>query len=147
MRLYLDVCCLGRLDDDPGQARISLEADAIELIFQRIAANQWEWISSEAIDIEIGHNPNPERRSRARMLVADCHHKVAVGVAEAERAAQLVTLGFGAMDGVHLACAESGGAQVFLTTDDRLLRLARRLRSALKVRVENPITWLRQVIP
>ena len=40
MRLYLDVCCLGRLDDDPGQPRIRLEADAIELILHRIAANQ-----------------------------------------------------------------------------------------------------------
>ena len=99
------------------------------------------------MEVEVRRHPDPERRRRARMLVADCHHKVAVGVADAEHAAQLVTLGFGARDGVHLACAESGGAQVFLTTDDRLLRLARRVRSALKVRVENPITWLRRVVP
>jgi len=81
------------------------------------------------------------------MLLVDCHCRVAVGAIEAERAAQLSSLGFGAMDAVHLACVESGAVDVFLTTDDRLLRLARRVRSALKVRVENPITWLRRVIP
>jgi hypothetical protein len=37
----------------------------------------------------------------------------------------LETLGFGSFDALHSACAESAGAEVFLTTDDRL-RLAAR---------------------
>jgi len=45
-------------------------------------------------------------------------------------------------DAVHLACAESGKADVFLTTDDRLLKLAKRLAKKLHVTVENPLDWM-----
>ena len=58
------------------------------------------------------------------------------------RAKELGQLGFKAYDALHLACAEEGKAQVFLTTDDRLLRKAKRYRSLLHVRVENPVFWL-----
>lgn len=43
------------------------------------------------------------------------------------------------------ACAESGRADVFLTTDDDLLRKASRHKSKLRVRVMNPILWVREV--
>jgi len=53
--------------------------------------------------------------------------------------------GFSAFDALHLACAESGEVDVFLTTDDRLLRKAGTYAKQLRVRVENPLTWLREV--
>ena len=43
---------------------------------------------------------------------------------------------------IRKANAESGNADVFLTTDDRLLRRAKRLSSKLHVQVENPYEWL-----
>ena len=45
-----------------------------------------------------------------------------------------------------LACAESGGAEIFLTTDDQLLRLAERVEEQLKIRVRNPLTWLKEIM-
>lgn len=48
-------------------------------------------------------------------------------------------------DALHLACAESGNASVFLTTDDKLLSLAIRLSQQLRIRVENPLVWLNEV--
>jgi predicted nucleic acid-binding protein len=54
-------------------------------------------------------------------------------------------LGFKQWDALHLACAESGQVDIFLTTDDKLLRLAHRVAAQLKVRVENPLTWLTEV--
>lgn len=45
---------------------------------------------------------------------------------------------------LHLACAESGDAQLFLTTDDRLLRRAHRFTDQIKLQVENPLIWLRE---
>jgi predicted nucleic acid-binding protein len=61
------------------------------------------------------------------------------------RALQLEALGFGAVDALHLACAESTKADVLLTTDDGLLRLAARFAGQLRVRVANPVTWLSEV--
>ena len=57
----------------------------------------------------------------------------------------LESLGFKHYDALHIACAESGGADVLLTTDDRMLRLAKRHSAQLQVRVENPYTWLQTI--
>ena len=59
---------------------------------------------------------------------------------------ELERLGFRAYDALHLACAEEGGADVLLTTDDRFLRRAERHGNILRVQIENPILWLLEVI-
>jgi predicted nucleic acid-binding protein len=69
-------------------------------------------------------------------------HKVLIGEAELSRAIRLVTLGFRGFDALHIACAEAGKCDVFLTTDDRLLKRAIQNRKALNVEVANPLTWL-----
>jgi predicted nucleic acid-binding protein len=53
----------------------------------------------------------------------------------AQRTAQLMRLGFRNFDALHVASAESAGADVFATCDDRLLAAARRNADALRVRV------------
>jgi predicted nucleic acid-binding protein len=63
-----------------------------------------------------------------------------------KRASQLKEIGFGAYDALHLACAEHGDANVFLTTDDKVLRLASKCSSQLKIKVYNPLIWLKEVI-
>jgi len=62
------------------------------------------------------------------------------------RAQELEKLGFHTIDALHLACAERGGADVFLTTDDRLLRLAVRVSEHLRIQVANPLAWLAKVV-
>ena len=49
------------------------------------------------------------------------------------------------LDALHIAYAESGGADILLTTDDRMLRRAKHFRSQLRVRIENPYTWLEEI--
>ncbi|NLB42830.1 MAG: type II toxin-antitoxin system VapC family toxin [Clostridiales bacterium] len=44
---------------------------------------------------------------------------------------------------MHLALAESYGLDVFLTTDDRLLKTAKKIN--LKIKTMNPVTWLMEV--
>ena len=84
-------------------------------------------------------------RQRVRSLVEHAHHSVSVGPSEVERAKELETWGIAAYDALHLACAESGGADVLLTTDDRFLLRSAARASDLHVRVANPLTWLREV--
>ena len=62
-----------------------------------------------------------------------------------KRALELKAIGFGAYDALHLACAEHSNADVFLTTDDKLLRLSRECSGTLKVKVDNPLIWLKEV--
>jgi hypothetical protein len=144
-RIYLDVCCLNRPFDDQTQARIHLEAEAVLMILVQCGAGDWEWLGSEALDGEIEQTPDPERRRRVQLVASHAHHSIFIGPLEMERAQQLEAQGFAAFDALHLACAESGEATVFLTTDDKLLRKAVALAAQLQVRVENPLTWLREV--
>lgn len=58
------------------------------------------------------------------------------------RSRQLEELGFGLYDSFHLACAEAAQVDIFLSTDDRLLKNALRHRATLKVEVSNPVIWL-----
>ncbi len=144
-RIYLDVCCLNRPFDDQTHDRIHLEAEAVLLILTHIEAGEWQWIGSEVMGFEIDQALDPDRKHRVKLILAHVDHSIEVNQAEIDRAKKLEALGFHAYDALHLACAESGGAELFLTTDDRLLRLASRLSGQLGVRVENPLTWLKEV--
>jgi predicted nucleic acid-binding protein len=144
-RIYLDVCCLNRPFDDQTQARIRLEAEAVLMILSRCEAGDWEWLGSEVIGLEISRTPDPERRRRVQLLVSHAHQVITVGHSEIERAEQFQAWKISAFDALHIACAEMGGADVFLTTDDELLRKLAAHAEQLDVRVENPLIWLREV--
>jgi predicted nucleic acid-binding protein len=62
-----------------------------------------------------------------------------------ERAAELAGLGFKPADAVHVAAAEQANADVLLSCDDRLCRLAKRRRRDLQVKVASPVDWLKEV--
>ena len=144
--IYLDVCCLNRPFDDQTQARIHLEAEAVLAIVGQCETTDWEWISSEVIETEISRIPDTERRRRVQTLASHSHRIVIIGQKEVERARELETWGIPAYDALHLACAESGEADVFLTTDDQLIRKSTAHAKQLKVLVDNPLAWAEEVL-
>lgn len=147
MRLYLDACCLNRMTDDQSQARIRDEAEAVEAILRMVRVGGATWVSSAVLEIEINRNPNADRRHDVARLLALANEVVVPGSPAAERAAFLQKLGFDPFDALHLACAEEGEVDVFLTTDDDLIRLARRRIDEIRTRVINPVSWYQEVAP
>lgn len=146
MLIYLDVCCLNRPFDNQSQERVRLEAEAVLLILTRCQQHQWHLVGSEAIDFEIARIPDPERKHKVSLLASVATSKVTITDRITHRASQLEVLGFKATDALHIACAEASKSRVLLTTDDRLLRRARTYRNIVKVRIENPVRWLMEVI-
>ena len=146
LRIYLDVCCLNRPFDDQRQDRIRLEAEAVLLIMGRCEAGAWQWLSSAVVEEEVNHTPSSERRSRVRQMLSGAHGTVALTDVAISRAQELKALGFRTYDALHLACAEQATVDIFLTTDDRVLRIATRHTAQLQVRVANPLAWLLEVI-
>ncbi len=144
MRVYMDVSCLNRPFDDQRQDRIHLESEAVALIFQRSDGGEWAHVSSRMAEIEIEAMVDDERRRRVLALLPEPRNRVALTAGVVRRAANLIELGFKPADATHLAAAEAARADVMLTCDDRLLRRARRVRRQLKVRVDNPVVWLRE---
>jgi len=137
---------LNRPFDDQRQDRIRLEAEAVLLILGHCEAGAWEWISSAIVEEEVNNTPSHERRLRVRSMLSGVHGTVALTDAAVTRAQALKGMGFRTYDALHLACAEEARVDVFLTTDDRVFRLATRQTEPLKVRVANPLDWLLEVI-
>ena len=146
MKIYLDCCVLNRPFDDQSQERIRLETEAIILLLARLERKEWVWLGSQALEIEIDKAPDGEQPSRLRRVNEFVSSTIEIGKQELERARELQNLGFVGFDAVHLACAESGKADVFLSTDDRLLKLAKKLAKKIRVTVENPLDWMKEMI-
>jgi hypothetical protein len=147
LRVYPDACCLSRLTDDQNQPRVRAEAEAVEHIMGMIRAGQATWVSSTVLSIEVRRNPDPERRRNADALLFFANEVVVPNQIVADRAREIEKRGFGTFDPLHLASAEQAGVEVFLTTDDVLLRRAERNAARLHPRVENPALWYQEVRP
>ena len=123
------------------------EAEAVESVLRMVREGLATWVSSTVLNIELSRNPDPARRREAEALLSFADELFVPELADANRARQIEEFGFTSFDALHLACAERLAADVFLTTDDVLLRRARRIGDALHVRVENPISWYQDVRP
>jgi predicted nucleic acid-binding protein len=145
VKIYLDACCLSRLTDDHSQPRVRGEAEAVENILRMVRQESVIWISSSVLSLEISRNPDTERRRGAEALLTFAREIFIPDSATADLAQRIERLGITSFDALHLASADQSGADVFLTTDDNLLGRARRGRGLLRIRVQNPVSWLREV--
>lgn len=146
MRVYLDVCCLNRPFDDRTQDRIHLEAEAILTILKYIEKKQWWMINSDAIIYEVNKIPDPERKTKVQFTLSNTNDYVQINEQILRRAKQIQQLGVKSFDALHIACAEAAQADIFLTTDDKLLKKVHQFVDKIKVKVNNPLNWIREVI-
>ena len=142
MRVYLDVCCFNRPFDDQSQERIRLEAEAVLLILQRVWTEDWQLISSDVVIDEIDQTPNPHRRKRLRQYLMYVDEAIRVNGSIRNRAQDIMDAGVTIEDALHIACAEYANVDVFLTTDDRLLRRGANTLPPLQCKIDNPLQWI-----
>ncbi len=145
MRIYLDTCCLSRIFDPQTQVRVDQEAEAVNRILTYCFSGYWYWIASDVLLNEVNQTPDLEQRVQIKTWLTFAHQTVHIGSVESSRGLQLEALGFKERDALHLACAESGEVNFFLTTDDRLLSRANRYQNRFHIDIENPYTWLREI--
>ncbi len=145
-RIYLDACCLNRPFDDQNQARIALETQAILTILRQCQSGRWQLINSAALEAELARMPNPEKLKNVKAILAIAKIKVVSTQWIETRSKELLTLGFSGYDAAHLASAERSCADIFLSTDDRLVRKAQQNVPLINIPVENPVSWLMKAI-
>jgi hypothetical protein len=143
-KIYLDVCCLNRPFDDQTQSRIRLETEAILEIVSRCRTGEWELLSSTALESEIARTPDLTRKEQVQEALAIAQYKILITKEISRRAINLTNFNIKNFDALHIACAE-GNADVFLTTDNRLLSKALSYRNNLNVLVANPMVWWAEV--
>ncbi|MBK1988984.1 PIN domain-containing protein [Sphaerospermopsis aphanizomenoides BCCUSP55] len=145
-RIYLDACCLNRPFDDQTQSRIYLEAQAIITIINQCQSGTWKLINSSALISELNQTPDIDRLQNVKKLLSIAKIKVINSSFIENRSAELQKLGFSSYDATHIASAERSQADVFLTTDDRLLKKAQTNSPLINVKINNPVQWLTEVI-
>ena len=137
-RIYLDLCCLKRPFADQRQERIRREAEAVAWILEQAENGSAIIVRSPALTIENDANPREDRRLAAAVWLQGSGLSIPHSPAIAKRARELNSLGFGVLDGLHLAYAEAAEARWFVTCDDGLGRTAQAHRASLAVAVIDP---------
>jgi predicted nucleic acid-binding protein len=130
--------------DDQSQTRIREEAEAVEKVLAAVRRGAVQLVSSEALEDEVCGNPSMERRVEAQTTLALAVTRFEIDDAVALRAKKLVGLGYRPVDALHLAAAESVGADVLLTTDERLLKRSARRLGNPRIPVRNPPSWIKE---
>ena len=142
MRIYLDMCCFNRPYDDQTQTRIRIETEAKVVIQQKIENAECQLLWSSILDFECAKNPFEEHRIailKWRKMATDL---IMVEQPALERATSLITCGISKFDALHVACSIAGGAEIFVTTDDRLLKRLRAVDDIVAMLPQNALAFL-----
>ena len=139
--IYLDTCCYSRLFDVSDQIDMIKEAGRIRYIIRDSFFGKYTIVGSGVVITEIRKNPNvKERRETERLYNITISDKAKASAQSILRAAELVSKGLKEMDALHLAAAESMGADYLLTVDKEFLKKASR-PNFTTVKVINPILF------
>lgn len=138
MRIYFNTSALNRPLDDLSFERARLEAEAVVGLLAAVESGRVDWIGSAYLDFEVEQDPDGERVRRVRSLLRLVRERVAASGAVAARARALERVGLRGLDALHMASAEAGGAELLITTDDRMIRRAVRAGRDLRVRLVTP---------
>jgi len=146
LHIYLDACCFNRPFDDQTQDRIRIEAESVIVLLRISLTGKVKLVGSDVLKHEINKTPDPIRKSQLLSLLnyISKFYSLNDGIVELSRKFQ--KSGFASYDSLHLAVAEICSADVFATTDDRILKLYRRKPDLFKVRIDNPVNIVRELI-
>jgi hypothetical protein len=92
---------------------------------------------SSVLGYENGRNPYPLRQRWVTRCLQMASHSQQADERMRARAQELESKGIGAIDALHLGCAEAAGSQYFLTCDDRVVR-----RYSGSMQVLNPVNFV-----
>lgn len=143
-RIYLDNCCLNRPFDDLSYDTVRLESEAILTIIDKCDDNEWEIFESDVLCDEIYRIKNIIKKEKVLSLYYSATINIELTKDIVNRASEISAYGIKTFDSLHLASAEYGNADIFLTTDKQLISAVK--KSDVKVKVSNPAIWLMEVL-
>jgi len=146
IKVYLDVCCLSRPFDDQTQDKVRLESEAVIAILKQVELGEILMVSSDAILYEISKIPDQGRREKIGLVISKGQIYVEVDRGIMDRSIKIQKLGIKSYDALHVACAERGKSDIFLTTDDKLLKKLKKYSSYVNIKAENPLIWMMELM-
>ncbi|MEM3086240.1 MAG: hypothetical protein QXO51_07325 [Halobacteria archaeon] len=146
MRVYLDTCAWCRPFDRPSP-RILREAQALREILQEADRGHLILVGSPVLEVELDWLGDPEKREAARNLawksISNAPSQVPAGIASTRR--RLRDLGLTPPDALHVAWAVEARCDVFITTDDGVLKMEQKIGQETGLRVSDPVRFARSL--
>jgi hypothetical protein len=142
--VYLDLCCLKRPFDSQDHPIVRLETEAINSLLGA-SADRVLLIRTASHAVENAFNNLRARQEAISYWLAQAPLEVVPVARLGSRVEELMALGFGRFDGVHIGSAELTQAEVFVTVDYSLLKRARTHAAVLQVRVSDPVRVAEEV--
>ena len=145
MTIYLDNCCYNRPFDDQTQERIHLESEAVLSILKMGQMKRAVIVGSEILELEMHRMMDENKKQKVMDLYKVASMNIHYTDKIKKRAADIMSVSnISTFDSLHIAAAEEANADVLLTTDDKLEKMAEKLN--LKTRVINPLRFAWEVI-
>ena len=139
-KVYLDMNIYNRPFDDQAQVRIRIETIAVFSLLQRIKEGDIRLLWSFVLDYENSLNPDEDIRLEIEQISALAGETILPDEEILKSAQNFEKQGLKPRDALHLACALKGGAEYFLTCDDKIIKRT----TDLTMRVINPVIFVEE---
>jgi len=139
-KIYLDMNIYNRPFDDQAQVRIRIETIAIFSVLQHIKEGDIQLLWSFVLDYENSLNPNNDIRQEIEQISGLAFETILPDKDILESAQNFERQGIKPRDALHLACALKGGADFFLTCDDKIIKRA----VDMNIKVINPVMYVEE---
>lgn len=120
---------------------IWMEAMAFSMILQLVETEKVELVASSVIAFENRKNPFPQRKKWVASCLKLSKQNLILNTAIRKRGRVLEMHGIKPLDALHLACAESGNIDYFLTCDDKVVKKYK----GSKMLVYNPVEFILKI--
>ena len=144
LKLYLDNCCFNRPFDNQLDDKVRLESEAVLTIMEKCENGVWTIAKSDVLFEEISKMPNEIKKQKVFYLYSIASQNIQLNATIINSAKELMLLNIKPYDALHLASAEYGDVDIFLTTDKKLINLS--MKANLRLKVVNPAVWLMEVL-
>jgi predicted nucleic acid-binding protein len=141
MLIYLDNCCFNRPYDDQTYEKIFLETQAKLYIQENILTGKYKLVWSYILQFENDENPYITHKHEIRKWKNQASQLVSASENIIVKAKEYQATGLRVKDALHCACAFSVKTDYFITTDNQLIKIARKIA---ELNVVNPLTFIQE---
>ena len=146
MRIYLDCCCYNRPFDGISSNNVADEVNAILSIINNAKSKGDAILDSTILRSEINAIKNTMKKGRVQLLLSQTvtdYISYSPSIKELAEKFRNHSATIHYKDSLHLASASIGNADIFITTDYRLIRSCKKLK--LTFEVMNPLEYVNEV--
>ncbi len=142
VKVYLDTNVYNRPFDDQNQTRIRLETEAFLSILEKSLSGSISIIGSSVLVYENSKNPFAERKERVTSYLSIASKTIKLNDTIKNKALSLESTGIDPIDALHLAYAEFGNAEYFITCDNDIIKKATKHKDIVNLEVCTPLEFI-----